>query len=94
MGLEKAFSYYGRLDGIPPIRDFKDELIQESKAMLQVELREMEERLRRFMTENKKEIVRRIDAALSYVREKTIPQKKEVKYVSVKPKRSIKSDRE
>jgi hypothetical protein len=79
MGLKQAYSYYGRLDGPTPVRDFINELIQDRKLMMQTELREMEERIRRHITEAKKEIIDEIDSIFSDFKDKSTPTKRENK---------------
>ena len=96
MGLKEAFSYYGRLDGTPPIRDFVNDLIKDRKSMIQTELHEMEDRLRRYIYEAKKEILNEINSIFSDFKDKSTPSKKEIKDVGIKfkSKGNIKSHSE
>lgn len=53
-------SYYGRLIGLKPIRSLADDLFLEYKKNMLEELKEMESRLKRHITECKREIVKAI----------------------------------
>ncbi len=53
-------SYYGRLNNVKIIRSLADDLISQRKQMMMQELREMEERLKRHVTECKREVIREI----------------------------------
>lgn len=88
MGLKEAFSYYGRLSGSYPVRDFVNDLIKDRKSMMQIELREMEERIRRHITEAKREIIDEINSIFSDFKDKSNHPKKEIQ--DVRFKRSIK----
>lgn len=61
MGLKDAFpqySYYGRLDGPKPIRSLAEDIVKERKQQMMEELKLMEERIKRHITECKREIIR------------------------------------
>ncbi len=91
MGLKEAFSYYGRMDGSSPVRDFVNELIKDRKSMMQVELHEIEDRLRRYIYEAKKEILNEINSIFSDFKDKSTPTKREnIDNGKSKSKRSIK----
>lgn len=95
MGLKEAFSYYGRLSGSSPVRDFVNDLIKDRKSMMQIELREMEERIRRHITEAKREIIDEINSIFSDFKDKSTPLKKEsIDHGKSKSKGNIKSHRE
>lgn len=51
-------SYYGRLLGLKPIRSLADDLLLEYKQNMLAELKEMESRLKRHITECKREVIK------------------------------------
>lgn len=76
MGLKEAFSYCGRLNGQKPIRSLAEDLVVERKKVMMQELKDMEDRLKRHVTECKREIIKEIQGIFSDVK----PQpKKEVR---------------
>lgn len=76
MGLKEVFSYYGVLDGRKPRRTLVEDIIEEREKMMVQQIKEMEDRLKRHMTECKREIIKEIQGIFS----ETKPQpKKEVK---------------
>jgi hypothetical protein len=53
-------SYYGRLDPVENLRPFWKEVIKEEEIAMIEFLREMEERLKRHVTEAKREIIKEL----------------------------------
>jgi hypothetical protein len=60
MSLNEIFYYYGRVNGIVPQRTFSDDLLTERKRLMFQELKEMEDRIKRHITECKREIVKEL----------------------------------
>lgn len=76
MGLKEVMSYYGVLDGKKPRRTLVEDIVAERELMMTQQLKEMEDRLKRHMTECKREIIKEIQGIFSDFK----PQpKKEVK---------------
>lgn len=59
MGLKEVFSYYGRLD-VKPNRPLVDDLLIERKKVMLQELKETEDRIKRHITECKREVIKEI----------------------------------
>lgn len=58
----KCSTYYGRVNNVVPIRLLADDLLTERKKLMMQELKETEDRLKRHMTECKREIIREIQS--------------------------------
>jgi hypothetical protein len=63
MGMKESFSYYGRMDELqfPPKHSIADDLLKERKKKQMEDAKEMEERIKRHITECKREVIKRID---------------------------------
>lgn len=61
MSLKEVFSYYGSLENKSSSRPFYEDLIKEVKLYMLKEFKEMEDRLKRHITECKREIIRKIN---------------------------------
>lgn len=63
MGLKEVFcSYYGRLGGDKPIRTLGEDLVIERKKQMMEDLKSMEERIKRHITECKREVIKELVA--------------------------------
>lgn len=62
MSLKEVFSYYGSLENASPFRPFYQDIIKEVKLYMLKEFKEMEDRLKRHITECKREIIRKLNA--------------------------------
>lgn len=62
MSIKDWMSYYGRMIGQKPTRPLVDDLIGEWSVKMGQEMKEMEERLRKLMHENKREIIKEMKA--------------------------------
>jgi hypothetical protein len=58
--MREMFSYYGRLSDKKSLRPFYHDLINEGKRYMMSELKEMEDRLKRHITECKREIIKKL----------------------------------
>jgi hypothetical protein len=79
MSLLNAFSYYGRIDEIS-MRSLADDLLIERDKIMIEELKETEDRIKRHITECKREVIKEIQNIFSD--KKPI---KEMKYVRAIP---------
>lgn len=57
---EPCDSYYGRLDGPKPVRTFAQDIVRERQESMMEDLKTMEERIKRHITECKREIIKEI----------------------------------
>ena len=57
-------SYYGRLNGPKPIRSFSQDMVKEKERFMLDTLHEMEERLKRHVTECKREMTKEFEKIL------------------------------
>lgn len=78
MGLKEVISYYGFSDGRKPRRTLSEDLVEEREKMMMQELKEMEDRLKRHMTECKREVIKEVQGLFYQLQSQ---QKKEVKNV-------------
>jgi hypothetical protein len=62
MTLKNEISYYGHLSKMAPVRNFSDDLLIEGKKRMLQELKEMEERIKRHITECKREVIRKLSS--------------------------------
>lgn len=61
MGLnDYSVSYYGRLDGPKPIRTLGEDLVAERKEQMMEDMKSMEERIKRHITECKREVIKEV----------------------------------
>lgn len=67
-------SYYGRLEGTPPVRDFSKDLMNERKRNMQKELKEMEDRIKRHITECKREVIKELISLINRNTEEEIKE--------------------
>lgn len=72
-------SYYGRMDATIFVRSLADDLIKENEGRMIHEMKEMEDRIKRHITECKREVIKEIENIFSDAKPKST--KKEVKYV-------------
>lgn len=75
MSLLNVFSYYGRIDQIC-MRSLADDLLIERKKLMFEELKETEDRIKRHITECKREVIKEIQNIFS---DKKIKESKYVK---------------
>lgn len=75
------FSYYGRIDRTLPIRSFVDDVNVEALGMMKAEMKEMEDRLKRHITEAKREVVKEIQMILKNEKEIDDVGKKQYKRI-------------
>lgn len=61
MSLKQAFSYYGSLERTSSFRPFYQDIIKEVKLYMLKEFKEMEDRLKRHITECKREIIKKLN---------------------------------
>lgn len=64
MGLDYHCHYYGELSGPKPIRSLSDDFLMEQDKMMKEEMKEMEDRLKRHVTECKREIIKELESLL------------------------------
>lgn len=64
-------SYYGVLDDIKPIRSLSQDCVIEVNMQMFEELKEMESRIKRHITECKREIVKELEESTIKIKPKT-----------------------
>lgn len=61
MGLKKMIhSYYGRIDDEIPIRPLADDILKESECNMMQLMKDMEDRLKRHITECKRDVIKEL----------------------------------
>ncbi len=56
--MEIPCGYYGRLEKISPMRSLSEDLLEERNQLMFEEMKQMEERIKRHITECKREVIR------------------------------------
>jgi hypothetical protein len=67
--------YYGVYDDKPPIRSLADDLLIEKERIMLEEMKHMEERLKRHITECKREVIKELQSIFSDKKPKPKPNK-------------------
>lgn len=53
-------SYYGRIDNVKPIRNLTEDFVKEREQTIMHEMKEMEDRIKRHVTECKRQVIKEI----------------------------------
>ena len=61
-GCHVPYCYYGSLDKKKPIRSLSEDLLTEHKNLMMEEMKTMEERIKRHITECKREVIKELQS--------------------------------
>lgn len=79
MSIAEAFSYYGSLVGVKPIRSLAEDILRDQENSMMEKMREMEDRIKRHVTECKREIIKELQSMMKPDQIKLKPTKGETK---------------